>query len=1105
MSPMIRSLSRFARVLLATLAGVGVCATAKANFTVIGVQYQPDTVFPEWECFWHDRQYPGPCSSTVPGANVKVFVQNTGLVPDTINDATLAGYSLHTAIEYDPAGSGASSIYYYWTTPPQAILDAGEPVWYKGDPATAIPPGGFAQVVVRLRYVPTTSTVAVGVVGIYNAVTNNITVDATGPQLASVGFSADLTQVYLHWRRSGGAAPATVWMDGTNVTATTTTVGDPTVDFGASVVQLAAPLPAMSFHVYQGVYADGKTATAGLRTWTNPFIYGTWGSKPIPPDATAGSAWIDEATAHGVNALVINWANNLGTFLGTSSGQAYAESQGYGFVIDAPGQFYCTTPRLWFIYDEPDYVDWTITSLPPGLGHNPGTMAMLMLWNGETLRANYPLAPTTVNVDGNLKPYNYWNWGQVPDVFMNDAYYQPLLADAYWKDTSRIPLYQKATYIYASAQVAALACEPNPMHMILYSCSLHDTSTTNVWPFAPPATKRIEAYYALAAGAKGMAYWWYQLDPVFSGLGYGSADALALWKEIGLVGAEIKTAQPLLVTSHPVDLPMTPSANVWARALGVGTNTMILLAVTDNYTNDATGCHYTPVTNATVTVTLPSWMQYPSAFEISASGLNAVTLQTNGNQLVVSLGTLSVTRMIVLTRDAGLQTAIQQRYTQLVQPGVCSIAPESCVNDPPGIVQQPGDQFVLPGAAAAFSVVASGSSPLGYQWQKNQVNMADGGHDAGCATAVLTVSGADSTDVASYRCVVTNAYGSVTSSVAALTLVTNTFVLNTLAVVPTLSGDTTNEARAITPDGLWVVGISGTRGFLYDVNGSNVFNVVASGAQAALVTGVGYRTENGQKEVVMSGLAAGWNIDYMTTNGTAFGSKRRDTNVGQAPTAVLANGLAGTETDVFYSTWYDANATSNQLYVGKLSGAWPATPVWDKTAASGTTAATARHFRHRTGRGVSGQRQDALRGGLDRHGHADGLVLQRFGWHDGGRSLCDQHQRHDDLRPVAGERRPAGKLGLQGGGDQRQSRRVAERQRTAQFSGNGGHGRQRVAALWLHGGREVCGGDELPRHREGGAVGYPRCERDQLDGDGPDGPGAGQGGAGGFQPAGPGL
>ena len=239
---------------------------------------------------------------------------------------------------------------------------------------------------------------------------------------------------------------------------------------------------------------------------------------------------------------------------------------------------------------------------------------------------------------------------------------------------------------------------------------------------------------------------------------------------------------------------------------------------------------------------------------------------------------------------------------------------------------------------------------MSYQWQKNQANLTDGGHYSGCATPVLGISAVGSSDVASYRCVVTNAYGSVTSSAAALTLVTNTFSLGALAAIPTLSGDTTNDARAVTPDGRWVAGISGTQGFLYSVNSSNVFNVIAGGAQAAVLTGAGYRTENGQQEVIMSGTSAGWNTEYMTTNGTTFGAKRRDTNVGTAPAAVLANGLAGTASDVFYSTWYDAGSSANQLYVGRLSGAWPATPVWDKTAASGTPAQT--HGISATGRAV---------------------------------------------------------------------------------------------------------------------------------------------------------
>ncbi len=88
----------------------------------------------------------------------------------------------------------------------------------------------------------------------------------------------------------------------------------------------------------------------------------------------------------------------------------------------------------------------------------------------------------------------------------------------------------------------------------------------------------------------------------------------------------------------------------------------------------------------------------------------------------------------------------------------------------PSITQQPSNQSVTTGGTATFSVVATGSNPLGYQWQKNTVTLNDGGHYSGCTTAALTVSGVDSNDVASYRCVVTNAYGSATSNPAALTL-----------------------------------------------------------------------------------------------------------------------------------------------------------------------------------------------------------------------------------------------------------------------------------------------------------------------------------------------
>jgi len=255
----------------------------------------------------------------------------------------------------------------------------------------------------------------------------------------------------------------------------------------------------------------------------------------------------------------------------------------------------------------------------------------------------------------------------------------------------------------------------------------------------------------------------------------------------------------------------------------------------------------------------------------------------------------------------------------------------------PTITQQPASQTIAASGAASFAAAAAGTSPLGYQWQKNQINLANGGHYSGCATATLTITNADSGDTAAYRCVVTNAYGTAASSPAALIVGKNSFGSVTLTNLSTLAGTTTNEARAVTPDGRWVVGVSGTRGFLCAVNTTNVINVVSSdGAQSTLLTGVGYRTNGDQRELILSGLSSGLYTGWRTADGGAtWGTMLRGAS-GKKPTVPAANGLAGAASDVFYSVWTDegAGATDNWgLNVGRFSGAWPATAAWGSKSA----------------------------------------------------------------------------------------------------------------------------------------------------------------------------
>ena len=751
-----------------------VCSTAGAAVTLLGVQYQQDNPYSEYRCWYHYGNYPTSCGVDVVGCNVHVFLKNTGASSVTVSDVTLAGYSLKTVLKRNANFHDAASIFFYWDNPPQAVFDAGEPVWYRADP-NPIPAGGVARVVVRLRSVPVTQPVSIGVVTSAGTVNAVAPVNAADPVLASVGFSADRTRVYLHWRRAGGAAPAAILMDGTDVTASAITVGDPGANYAASVLEFATPLTNMSYHVYQGIYPDGKTATGAVRTWVNPFIYGTWGVKEITDnDYAAARAWIDACESRGVNTYVMNSSGGLQDYMATSEGRAYAEAHDYGYVKDS--NVWGTRPRMWFIDDEPDIEEGNIgcgtgLKIPCGGGHTTGILGLRLIEYGETLRAINPSAPTTVNLDGNFKPDGWYAYGQLADVMMVDSYYEQEMASNHWHHPERDPLYRKPTSIYATAIATTTAAEPNPMHMILYSCEYKDMSLGYIWPFPTPQSKQIQAFYALAGGAKGMAYWWFKKGYPCNGLDDGGPEAVALWKQIGIIGNLIKTAQPLLVRSHPVSAPLVLTEYVWARTLAVGTDGMILLAVTDNFYIDENGFHSGPVTNASARVTLPSWLlSSPRAFEITPYGTCDVGTFLEGSQLVVPLGSLSLTRMIVITTNPGLKAEIESRYLDRCRPGICTFAPEYCAprNTTATIVLQPAGAAVQAGNTAHFTVLAAGTGPFYYQWQKDGADLSDGNGISGATGPSLQIVDVRAADAGNYRCVVTNPYGTVYSSAAAL-------------------------------------------------------------------------------------------------------------------------------------------------------------------------------------------------------------------------------------------------------------------------------------------------------------------------------------------------
>ena len=116
----------------------------------------------------------------------------------------------------------------------------------------------------------------------------------------------------------------------------------------------------------------------------------------------------------------------------------------------------------------------------------------------------------------------------------------------------------------------------------------------------------------------------------------------------------------------------------------------------------------------------------------------------------------------VTAADAG-------NYTLIVRSGfafgsVTSSVASLTVLLPPAIVNPPANQTAGLSSNATFAVTASGTAPLAYQWQMNGTNL------PGQIGQSLNLANVQWSDSGNYDVIITNDYGSVTSSVVTLTV-----------------------------------------------------------------------------------------------------------------------------------------------------------------------------------------------------------------------------------------------------------------------------------------------------------------------------------------------
>jgi len=285
----------------------------------------------------------------------------------------------------------------------------------------------------------------------------------------------------------------------------------------------------------------------------------------------------------------------------------------------------------------------------------------------------------------------------------------------------------------------------------------------------------------------------------------------------------------------------------------------------------------TPSNSATLTVQSPPSITTPPAnqtviagqsatFSVVAAGTAPLSYQWQKNGSTIS-GAISAsyTTPATTAKDNGATFGVM---VSNVAGNTPSTSATLTVQVPPSITTQPANQTVNVGQVATFSVVASGTAPLTYQWQEN------GSTISGATSTSYTTPPTTAADNAStFRVVVSNAAGNTPSSTATLTVQSPPSITTQPANVTVTAGQTANFS----------VAAAGTSPLSYQwqKNGANV-----NGATSSSYTTPATKTSDNDASFVVSITNPAGNI----SSGAATLTVNADTT---PPTVSITSPISG--------------------------------------------------------------------------------------------------------------------------------------------------------------------------------------------------------------------
>ena len=320
------------------------------------------------------------------------------------------------------------------------------------------------------------------------------------------------------------------------------------------------------------------------------------------------------------------------------------------------------------------------------------------------------------------------------------------------------------------------------------------SATTGVITGTPTAVASSASFTVTASNASGSTTGQIAItvvDVAPLNLSYPSA-TLALYRAV-LLAAQTPTSTGGPITTYSV-APTLPAGLTLSATTGVisGTPTTLQGAATYVVTGTNSGGSATAQVGISVGDPAPAISTQPAAsvaavggsatFTVSAQGATTLSYQwrkdgtslTSGGN-IAGATSASLALSAITVGDAGSYSVVVSNTVGGVTFSTTSSAAALAVTTAPTITTQPSSLTITQAQSASFTVAATASGTLSYQWRKGATNLANGGNISGATSTTLTLTAATLTDAGSYQVVVTNTQNavpsSVTSSAATLTVI----------------------------------------------------------------------------------------------------------------------------------------------------------------------------------------------------------------------------------------------------------------------------------------------------------------------------------------------